>query len=98
MKAPPGNGDSGLAIGQADLAGAVRVYPAPTANLPKDLPVFLSQTLADWFRQRPHLHLRCVVPITRDGDTEELHAWYDVHLLPPSPLGPAPAQPGGKTP
>jgi len=48
--------------------------------------------LGGWFRQRPHLHLRCVVPITRDGATTELHAWYDVHLLPPSPLGPAPKQ------
>ena len=92
MKGAHGHGASGLEIGQADLGGWVRVSPAPTADLPQDLPVYLAQTLADWFRQRPHFHLRCVVPIPREGDTVELHGWYDVHVLPPSPLGPAPKQ------
>src|SRR5262249_14549913 len=96
MKGPHGNGDSGLNIGQTDMGGWVRVYPAAgggstaarTADLPDNLPVYLSQTLANWFRQRPHFHLRCVVPICKEGTTVELHAWYDVHLLPASPLGP----------
>lgn len=33
-------------------------------------------------RKRPHLRVRFVVPITRDGDTAELHAWYDQVLFP----------------
>jgi hypothetical protein len=37
--------------------------------------------LSDWFRQRPHFHLRCVAPIQKDGNTVELHAWYDAHLF-----------------
>src|SRR5215471_9010323 len=45
MKGPHGNGDSGLEIGQADLGGWVRVYPARTTGLPADLPVYLAQTL-----------------------------------------------------
>ena len=28
--------------------------------------------LADWFRQHPHLRMRCVVPIQSDGNTIEL--------------------------
>lgn len=37
---------------------------------------FLSESLTQWFRDRPHLGLHCIVPISRDGDTAELHAWY----------------------
>jgi hypothetical protein len=41
------------------------------------------------FRANPHLRIRCVVPINRDGDTVELHAWYDqVHFGDKSPLAP----------
>ena len=39
--------------------------------------------------QAPHLRIRFVVPITRDGDTAELHAWYDQVLFPDtSPMAP----------
>ena len=45
-----------------------------------------------------HLHLRCVVPIQREGDTVELHAWYDAHLF-PAVQGPRPeGKPGGGEP
>jgi hypothetical protein len=96
MKPKPGggNGSGKFVISQHDMGGWVRVC-ASKANLPDDLPVYLSQTLSEWFRQRPHLHLRFVVPIQRDGDTVKLHAWYDVHLFPavkgPRPEGPKPA-------
>jgi hypothetical protein len=26
--------------------------------------------------------MRCVVPVQRDGNTVELHAWYEAHLFP----------------
>jgi hypothetical protein len=107
MKGSHGNGDSGLEIGQTDMDGWVRVYPAVggsntaarTADLPNDLPVYLSQTLANWFRQRPHLHLRSVVPVCRDGTTVELHV---ILVRRPCAAGeppcPGPAQPGGTAP
>jgi hypothetical protein len=36
---------------------------------------------AHWFRENAHLRLLCVVPISRDGNTVELHAWYERHLF-----------------
>jgi hypothetical protein len=90
MKHKPdgGNGSGKFDIGHHDMGGWVRVC-AGNGNLPDDLPIFLSQALTDWFRQRPHLHLHCVVPIQQDGNTVELHAWYDAHLFPPT-QGPRP--------
>lgn len=84
------NGSGRFEVHHEDMGGWVRVFTDHHANLPGDLPVFLSSALMDWFRQRPHLRLRCVVPVQHDGNTIELHAWYDVHLLPPL-AGPAPA-------
>jgi hypothetical protein len=46
----------------------------PSSVKARDLRVSLPHTLADRFRRRPHLHLRCVVPVCRDGATAELHA------------------------
>jgi hypothetical protein len=92
---PQGNGSGKFEIGQADMGGWVRVFPGKAAdNVPEDLAVYLSQTLAEWFRQRPHLHMKCVIPINRDGTTVELHAWYELHLLPPTPVGPKPTAKG----
>jgi hypothetical protein len=50
--------------------------------MPEELPVWLSHALTEWFRQRPQLHLRAVVPVVRDGDTVEMHAWYALHVFP----------------
>jgi len=93
MQHGDGNGSSRFAIDPADLGGWVRVYPS-AGNVPDDLALFLSQTLAAWFRARPHLHMRSVAPINKNGDTWELHAWYEVHVLPPSPIGPQPSKEG----
>lgn len=96
MKSNPGggNGSGKFEIGHHDMGGWVRVC-ASRHNVPDELPVYLSQALADWFRQKPHLHMRCVVPIQRDGNTVELHGWYDAHLFQPI-QGPQPEgqQPG----
>jgi hypothetical protein len=88
MTKRPGNGSSRLEIVEQDLGGWVRL--SAKGNIMDALPVFLSQTLTKWFRQRPHLRLTCVVPITRDGATVELHAWYECHVFPPAPEGPKP--------
>jgi hypothetical protein len=50
--------------------------------VPTELGVWLSHALTEWFRQRPHLRLRCIVPVLREGDTCELRAWYDLHVFP----------------
>jgi hypothetical protein len=91
---PRGNGSGRFSVVQSDMGGWVRVYADPAAEPPDDLPVYLSHTLAEWFRQRPHLRLRCVVPVCKDGNTVELHAWFDVHVLPATPVGPKPADKG----
>lgn len=77
-----GNGSGKFEIGHYDMGGWVRVC-AGKQHLPEDIAVYLSQTLSDWFRQHPHLHMRCVVPIQKDGNTVELHSWYDAHLFQP---------------
>ena len=64
MNRPP------FSIGTQDMGGWVRVFLGsgePTG----ELAVFLSDTFQDWFRQRPHLRLRFVVPITSGGDTSD---------------------------
>jgi hypothetical protein len=66
-----------------DKGGWVRVFLGrgePTGELAP----FLSDTLAAWIRARPHLRLKCIVPITRDGDTVEMHAWYEQTHFPSS--------------
>ena len=66
--------------------GWVLVFPGrgePTGDVAK----FLSHGPTDCMRKRPHLRGRFVVPITRDGDTAELHSWYDQVIFPDtSPL------------
>jgi hypothetical protein len=89
---PHGNGSGKFEIGHQDMGGWVRVS-AGHQNLPEDLAVYLSQSLAEWFRQRPHLCLRFVAPITKDGSTVELHAWYDAHVF-PALAGPQPEEQG----
>jgi hypothetical protein len=81
-KKPGGNGAPTITIHNTDLGGWLRVCPERYHDLPEQLPFFLSTSLTDWFRQRPHLRLRTVVPICKDGTTVELHAWFDVHVVP----------------
>jgi hypothetical protein len=66
---------------QENMDGWVRVFLGrgePTGEVAK----FLSHSLTEWMRQRPHLRVRFAVPINRDGDTVELHAWYDQIIFP----------------
>lgn len=89
MKGQSGNGSGRFEIVHNDMGGWVRVAASGPA-LPPDLGMYLSHTLADWFRQRPQYRLVSVVPITRDGNTVELHGWYECHIFPPSPASPQP--------
>lgn len=68
-------------IVEEHMGGRVRVLLGrgePTGELGK----FLSHGLTDWTRKRPHLRVRFALPINWDGDTVELHAWYDQVLFP----------------
>ena len=40
------------------------------------------------------MRLLCVVPISKDGNTVELHAWYEQHLF--RDISPLAQQPGEK--
>jgi hypothetical protein len=80
----PGNGSGGITINVRDMGGWARVFASSLDNAPPDLAVYLSDSLTNWFRDRPHLRLRCLVPRVQNGDTIELHAWYDTNIFPPT--------------
>lgn len=64
-----------------DMGGWVRIYLGsgePTGEVAK----YLSLTLTSWMQETPHLRVRFVVPISSNGDTAELHAWYDQTMFP----------------
>lgn len=77
-----GNGSGKFDVHTQDMGGWVRVFTDPLAFVPPDFPAYLSHALTAWLRQRPHLTLRAVLPVVRDGNTVELHAWYDLHVFP----------------
>jgi hypothetical protein len=77
-----GNGSGKFSVHQQDMGGWVRVFTDSNIPVPSDLPVYLSQVLTTWFRQHPELRARTIVPVTRDGATVELHAWYEMSVFP----------------
>lgn len=77
-----GNGSTKIEVHQQEMGGWVRIYMDPQAPRPPDLPIFLSHALTDYFRQRPHLTMRTIQSVTVEGNTVELHAWYDLHVFP----------------
>lgn len=93
MKPQGGNGSGKFNIHTDDMGGWVRVYTDPTAHVPDDFGMFLLSALADWLRQRPQLAMRCVVPINRNGNTVELHAWFECHVFPPTAIAPSAVRP-----
>ena len=71
---PHGNGSGRFEIGQADMGGWLRVFPTKAEDLfREDLGVYLSQSLTEWFRQRPNFRMKCAMPIVREGATVEMH-------------------------
>jgi hypothetical protein len=94
MKSQGGNGSGKFNVHSDDMGGWVRVHTDLKGTVPADLGHYLSLALTDWFRQRPQLRMRCVVPINRDGNTVELHAWFDAHTFPPTPSSQPPVKQG----
>jgi hypothetical protein len=83
MKPPIGNGSGKFEINAMDMCGWVRVSCSNLSHAPDDLPIYLSHSLADWFRSCPNYLLQFVVPMIKDGKTVELHGFYLLHLVPP---------------
>ena len=82
MRHGPGNGSGKFVLHQQDMGGWVKVFSDPLATVPEDFACFLSHALTQWFRDRPQLRMRCVVPVRRNGETVELHAWFDLGTSP----------------
>jgi hypothetical protein len=83
-----------VSIHHADMGGWLRFFSDPQASAVLELPVYLSYTVTQWFRARPQYRLRFILPITRGGNTVELHVWYEQHLFPDqSGVQVQPAQP-----
>ena len=81
MKLPQDNIFQEVAVHHRDMAGWVRFYTeVHPADVP-DLPVYLSYALTRWFRERPQLRLCNILPVNRDGNTVELHAWYTLQVF-----------------
>ncbi len=83
IKGPHGNGSDKMGISQQDMCGWVRIAACEHQHLPDAVHVYHSQALTEWYTQRPHLRMRCIVPVQKEGTTVELHSWYDQHLFPP---------------
>ncbi len=64
-----------------DMNGWVRVYLG-SGETTGEAAQFLSGSLANWMQLNPDLRVRLIVPISSNGDTAELHAWYDRTLFP----------------
>jgi len=41
------------------------------------LPFAMHEMLQRWLRQNPHLKVRTVFPIVRNGNTIAVHVWFD---------------------
>jgi hypothetical protein len=82
VRRQPGNGSGKFDIHAKDMGGWVRVFSDPLATVPENFAAYLSLALTQWFRDRPQLRMRCVVPVQRNGDTVELHAWFDLVQFP----------------
>jgi hypothetical protein len=90
MRIPKGgNGSGKFEVGTHDMGGWTRTVAEYTEPAPPEMAVYLSHHMTAWYRKNPHLKIRCVVPVNRDGNTVELHAWYDqVHFQDISPYAP----------
>lgn len=59
-----------------ELDGWARVKLAqgePTGEVAR----YLSDSLNAWMKKNPKLKVKHIVPITSNGDTSELHVWYE---------------------
>ena len=69
--------DRNFVIQTNDHGGWLRVFLAK-GEPAGEVAMFLSRTLNGWMIDNPKCRVRIIVPISSNGDTSELHAWYDV--------------------
>lgn len=62
------NAKSGHAIFQADDKRP------PVSDM---LPKLLSESVANWVKQRPEIAVRATLPLVKDGQTIAVHLWYE---------------------
>jgi hypothetical protein len=85
-----GNGSGNVNIEVTDHGGWITIYPTSVSaadDFGGDLALGLAKSLNRWIEERPKLRTRFVVPITRNGRTFELYAWYEKE---PSPAATVP--------
>jgi hypothetical protein len=82
MKKNFGNGSGKVEIHHQDMGGWVRVWMDKKATFTDEVPLYLSLSLTEWFRQRPQLRLLFAVPVNEDGNTVELHGWFSLNQFP----------------
>lgn len=83
-KKPGGNGSGKIDIVIQEMRGWFEIRVSRDYDLPDDVHVGMSEIMNQWFCDRPHLRMRCVVPIQKDGSTVAFHVWYDAVLFPPA--------------
>ena len=56
--------------------GFLRVHKCQGVSI-RELPAMLSEALAKWMHQHPDVQIIHVVPVSQNGNTVELHAWFE---------------------
>ncbi|MGH7138724.1 MAG: hypothetical protein ACREHD_23505 [Pirellulales bacterium] len=80
MKPTAGNGSGNINIQATDHGGWISVYPSSEAaadDFPGNLALVLAKSLNSWFEEHPRVRLQFALPVTRNGRTYEIYAWYE---------------------
>lgn len=80
MRPTLGNGSGSVNIEVQDHGGWITVYPTSAVaadDYGGDLALVLAKSFNRWFEQHPHLRVRFALPISRNGSTFEIYAWYE---------------------
>jgi hypothetical protein len=74
---PPTFGNGKCNIIAEEMGGWIRVSARQSGTPIVDLGGKLSASLSGWLRENPDRRLVAVVPINENGNTIELHVWYE---------------------
>jgi hypothetical protein len=79
-----GNGSSKIEIEAIDRGGWIIFRPSGAVHVVTDVPHALVWSMQQWFESRPHLRLRSALAISKDGNTVEIHGFYEQVAWPSS--------------
>ena len=86
-----GNGSGKIDIAHLDHGGWVVFRPiTKEARNSAELPVALGWVMEHWFLQRPHIKPSSTTAILENGNTVEIHAFYEQVSWPPQEAQPEP--------